>query len=144
MSRPASGFSLMELVVAMAIVAILTTIAIPSYQSYQRKSKRSVAQRFLLDIANREERYYLDNRSYTLDLSLLGYGAASIYLDTEGREVAATANERLYKVTVTAPAGGIATGYTLTADAQRSQVKDSSCASLTLNAASLKTPAACW
>jgi len=58
------GFTLIELVVVMAIVAILFSIAYPSYQSFLMKGKRASAQTFLMDVAQRQQQYLLDNRSY--------------------------------------------------------------------------------
>jgi type IV pilus assembly protein PilE len=58
------GFSLIELMVAVAIVAILATIAYPAYLSQMKKSRRASAEAFLMDIAQREQQYLLDRRSY--------------------------------------------------------------------------------
>lgn len=65
------GFSLIELLVAVAIVGILAAVAIPSYQSYVVKSNRAAAQSFMMDLANREKQYMLDARTYA-NYSTLG------------------------------------------------------------------------
>ena len=68
-----TGFSLIELMITVAIVAILASVAYPSYQQYVIRSNRSEMQQFMLDIANREEEYLLNNRLYTntlIDLNL--------------------------------------------------------------------------
>ncbi|MBI3284602.1 MAG: type IV pilin protein [Burkholderiales bacterium] len=65
------GFTLMELMVAVAIVGILSAIAYPSYLSYLIKSRRASAQSYLLDIAQRQQQYLLDARSYTNDVNAL-------------------------------------------------------------------------
>lgn len=67
-SRP-RGFTLLELMVAVAIVAIVAAIAYPSYQSHLISSRRAAAQSHLMDIAQHEQQYYLDARSYTADLT---------------------------------------------------------------------------
>ena len=70
-----AGFSLVELMVTVAIVGILTAIAMPAYQSYILKSHRSAAVNGLLDAASREARYYTINNSYTTSMTALGYTA---------------------------------------------------------------------
>lgn len=63
------GFSLIELMITIAIIAILASVTYPSYQQYVIRSNRSEMQQFLLDIANREEEFLLNNRLYTTNLS---------------------------------------------------------------------------
>src|SRR5574339_351791 len=67
------GFSLVELLIIVAIISILAGMAYPSYTDYMRKSRRSDGKTLLTGIAARQEQYYLDNKSYTSNLSLLGY-----------------------------------------------------------------------
>jgi type IV pilus assembly protein PilE len=69
-----NGFSLIELLVAVTILAILAAVAIPSYQSYVIKSNRAAAQSFMMDLANREKQYMLDARTYA-DIATLGVSA---------------------------------------------------------------------
>ena len=59
-----NGFTLIELMVAVAIVGILAAIAIPSYQESMRKSRRADAQSALLSAANGMERYFTQNNTY--------------------------------------------------------------------------------
>jgi type IV pilus assembly protein PilE len=69
-----SGFTLMELMIVVAIVAILVSIALPAYQSQIKRSKRVAAQGDMMDIANRQQRYLLANRSYTTKATLESTG----------------------------------------------------------------------
>jgi type IV pilus assembly protein PilE len=74
-----AGFTLVELVIVMVIVAILAAIAIPSYQSQIRKSRRTDAKTAVLDLAAREEKYFSLNNSYTSSPVNLGYGTATSF-----------------------------------------------------------------
>lgn len=72
-----TGFSLIELMVVIAVIAILAAIAIPTYQAQIRKGRRTDARTAVLDLAGREERYYSASNSYTTDPTLLGYPAGA-------------------------------------------------------------------
>ena len=76
-TRPApqprlAGFTLIELIVAVVIVAILATIAIPSYREYVIRSQRRAAQAAMMEIANQQHQYFVANRAYATN-ALLGY-----------------------------------------------------------------------
>ncbi|MDD5297930.1 MAG: type IV pilin protein [Rhodocyclaceae bacterium] len=70
-----NGFSLIELLIAVVIVAILTAIALPSYQNYILQSHRTEAINAVLDLASREARYYTTNNSYSASMLTLGYSS---------------------------------------------------------------------
>ncbi|TLZ44893.1 MAG: prepilin-type N-terminal cleavage/methylation domain-containing protein [Gammaproteobacteria bacterium] len=80
-SGPAMGFTLIELMVVVAIVTILFSIAIPSYMSYIRQSRRTEAKTAVLDLAGREERFLSTNpTAYTdvpANLGYTGFGAGN-------------------------------------------------------------------
>lgn len=66
------GFTMMEILIVLAIIGILAAIALPSYQGQLRKGRRADAQSYMMDVANLEQQYLLDARNY-----LVGPGAAS-------------------------------------------------------------------
>jgi type IV pilus assembly protein PilE len=67
--RRARGFTLIELMITLVVVAILAGLAVASYQSYVRESNRSGAWSLLLQIQSGEEKYFLQNSTYTADLT---------------------------------------------------------------------------
>ncbi len=67
-SRKLSGFTLIELLVAVAIVGILTAVALPSYQNYVQQSNRAVAKSILLENAQFMEQFYTENNRYDQNL----------------------------------------------------------------------------
>jgi|WetSurSiteA1Bulk_404760.scaffolds.fasta_scaffold93363_2 type IV pilus assembly protein PilE len=63
-SRSTAGFTLIELMIVVVIVAILASIALPSYESYVRRAKLREATASLADMRIKMEQYYQDNRNY--------------------------------------------------------------------------------
>ena len=134
MRKQSKGFTLIELMITVAVVAILAAVALPAYTDSVRKGKRSDGKAGLVDAASRLEQFYLDNKQYTVNMTSLGYSAANNVSTTDG----------YYKMTVAAGAcGSIASCYTISAVPQGSQADDS-CATLTLNSMGIKTPSDCW
>lgn len=72
-----SGVTLMELMIVVVIISILAAIAYPSYRQYVARAKRNEAKAALLQIATLQERFYLQNNTYTTDLTNLGFTVAA-------------------------------------------------------------------
>ena len=124
------GFTLVELMVTVAIVAILAAIAYPSYLSQMKKSRRSEAEQFLMDVAQRQQQYLLDQRAYAPDLATLNMTAPS--------DVQTFYNGITINVTAGPP-----TGFTATATPKpgTSQAGDST---LSIDNLGNKLPAGVW
>lgn len=122
------GFTLMELMIVVAIIGILAGIAYPSYTDYIVKSKRKEGQSDMLQIQLGLERWRANNSTYSATLAQAGFTDNNVNYD--------------YQITAGSSAGSM---YTITATAQGAQSSaDSSCASLTINHASAKGPSGCW
>ena len=119
-----TGFSLIELMIVVGLLAIITSIALPSYQRNVLKTRRAEAFGQLLRLQSSYETYYSQNNTYLPIISIPN-----------------TANYS-YSSSVTANT------YTLTATALGSQTLDAeggtSCSTVTLNNLGTQTPAACW
>jgi type IV pilus assembly protein PilE len=136
--RRTQGFTLIEALIVVAVITILTSIAWPSYTRYVKRGYRAAAQQFMLDIANREEQFLLDARSYT---GVLDTSAGGLNLSRQGWTCSATTCSSInYDMTVAATAGP-PPGYTITATAKGDQVSDGN---LTLNNLGIKTPTNLW
>ncbi len=129
--EPRNGFTLVELMIVVAIIGILAAIAYPSYNQYLIRTHRSAAESFMMNVANREEQYLLDRRQYT---ATLGSGGLNLVTPPEV--------SRYYTVTIPS---ATTTTYTIQA-APTSAQPDSLCGTLTLTETGAKGAGAtdCW
>ena len=137
MSHHKRGFTLIELMIAVAIVAILAAVAYPSYLKQIARSKRGAAQGFMMEVVAAEQRYLLDARQYT---ATLGNGGLAMTIPT-------TVSGG-YNVTLAAPT---ATTFTATATPVGGQASnDTHCGTLSVNQIGTQTASgsggvtACW
>jgi len=134
------GFTLIELLIAVAVVSILSTIAVTAYTSQVQKSRRTDARSALLDLAGREEKLFSTANAYSALPSDLGYGAV-------GAPWPITVGSGYYQVTVVVPT---ADTYSIKATPLGTQLNDTTCASLSVNQLGAQTStgsgtaATCW
>lgn len=128
--KKTSGFTIVELLVAIAIIGILSTIAFPSYQDSIRKSRRSDAHAGLSAMLLEQENYRMLNSAYA---SAFGTGSNDVK----------NPSSEYYSFSIS---GTSASAYTLKATAKTgsSQAKDTGCTEITINQSDTKLPAACW
>jgi type IV pilus assembly protein PilE len=126
----ARGFTLIELMIVVAIVGILALIAYPSYENQMRKSRRASAQSHLMDIAARQQQYLLDSREYAVSVAALNMSTPP--------EVSA-----YYAIAVAAVNTSTPPTFTATATPSGSQASDPA-GTISINNAGVKSPSAYW
>ena len=134
------GFTLVELLIAVLVIAILGSLAVSSYRSYVLRANRTDATTTLLRAATAEEKYFLQNSTYTADLA----SAAPA-----GLGIGATSPLGYYTLSATAGStGSIATSWKVTATATGTQTADLAiCRTLSIDDQGVRSPAdssGCW
>lgn len=126
MNKSRKGFTLIELVVVILIIGVLAAIAIPSYREYVIRGHRRAAQAAMMEIATRQQQYFVANRTYATK-DELGYELPDQVGD-------------FYDYTIELDAGP-PPGFEITFDSQGSQASDGD---LTLDSEGVKGPVNKW
>jgi type IV pilus assembly protein PilE len=128
------GVTLMELMIVVVIIGILTAIAYPSYRQYVAKAKRNEAKAALLQISTMQERFYLQNSTYTADMTSLGFPVGANFPTDSGSYVV--------NVTAASPAA-----FSATATYQKADAEAGKCATFSIDGIGRKTSTPfddCW
>lgn len=129
MRRHNSGMTLIELVVAVAIIGILASIALPTYENFLIRARRGEAKTQMMEIANREQQFLLAQRTYV----------SKAQLEASGYALPATLTP-YYSYAITVGTTG-APSFLITFTPAGAQASDGA---LTLNHQGVKTPAEKW
>ncbi|MBS0289907.1 MAG: type IV pilin protein [Proteobacteria bacterium] len=130
MNHPKQGFTLIELMIVLAVIGILTAIAYPTYQNHMIDSRRSDGQAALLNMSSLMESYFTENNTYVgANPTTLGITNAS--------------QQGYYTLSVTT---ATATAFTLSAAPAGVQTADTTCGTLTITNTNIKgpNPSTCW
>ncbi|MDH5454532.1 MAG: type IV pilin protein [Gammaproteobacteria bacterium] len=101
------GITLIELMIVVVVVSILAAIAFPNYQEFSARAKRNEARAALLQIKINQERFYLNNNTFTQDMTLLGFSADPFTTDTGSYVIDVTAaSPSNFSATATYQLGG--------------------------------------
>ena len=131
--RSQRGITLLELLIVVVIVAIIASFGYPSYMRYVVNTKRTAATSTLLQVADRQQQFFMDNKRYTADLTELGFAANPMFVSDQGSSVPAGDADAVYLVSLV---GVTPTTYTTLAAPLGPQLKrDGRCGTLTLNQA---------
>ena len=124
------GFTLIELMIAVAIIGILLRLAYPAYQNSVMKSRRADAKTALLDLAQREERYLATANQYTTSAPALGYATGTTVTVASPMTIQ-NGSASFYTLAVSAPT---TTSFSATATPTGAQLsKDTQCGAFTID-----------
>lgn len=133
MRKHMRGVTLIELMIVVVVVSILAAVAFPNYREYAARAKRNEARAALLQLATNQERFYLNNNTFSADMTDLGFANDPFTTDSGS-----------YVVDVTAAS---ASNFSATATYQLGGSEATKCLTFTLDGRGVKTSGPdtnCW
>ena len=120
------GVTLIELMIVIVVLSIIVTVGYPNYQEFTARAKRNEARAALLRLATNQERFYLNNNTFTQDLTALGFSTTPTWNTETG----------YYTIQVTA---ADATNFTATATYLQGGSEAGKCLTFTIDGRGTKT-----
>ena len=143
MREHSRGFTLLELMITVAIIGIIAAIALPNYSQYVLRSNRTVGKTVIMRIAGQQESFFSDRKTYASALNSLSpdYTAATVFVKRDGSPTATASTDNIYSITLgaytqatvancTVSGTPTATQYAIIATPINAQTKDTTCGSL--------------
>ena len=134
MYRKMRGVTMVELMIVVIVLGILAAVAYPNYRDFAARAKRNEAKAALLQIATQQERFYLNNNTYTTDMTQLGFPVGANFVTESGS----------YTITVGA---ADAANFTATANYNNADNEANKCGSFGIDGRGTRTSAPyvdCW
>lgn len=134
MRKHMRGMTLMELMIVVVIISILAAISYPNYREFAARAKRNEAKAALLKAATNQEKFYLQNQRFSLDLEELGFSASPFTTDSGS-----------YVIVINAPDPNA--NFTATATYQKGDAEAGKCLTFTIDGTGTKSSTPennCW
>lgn len=140
-----NGFSLIELLIAVTVAAVLLYVALPVYRESVFEMRRALLRMELLEVLARQEQYFGDHKRFADSLVDLGLPGSPYALDSEGNRQPASAAARIYLISLSQQGAG----FVLQGEPQYDQAADHRCGRLGLSSQGRKTATGhdagrCW
>ena len=134
--RGQAGVTLLELLIVVVIVSIISAVAYPSYVQHITKTKRTSAQSALLQVADRQQQFFMDNKRYETNLTNLGFAENPLWLDDKGDRVPPGDTDSVYAIVLVnvVPTSFMAVAVPI----GMQRTRDAKCGVMTLDQAGLR------
>lgn len=147
-ATPARSSALLNLLIAILLIALATAVALPSFRNYVLKSNREIAKAALEEVLDQERAYYAKNQRYG-ELQALGYSGTAVYVSANGSVSEGASSSSIYRLSILPNGSDLKTfcamdsapaenELVLSAQPIQSQLADTDCGSLCLTSNSTR------